>query len=145
MCQKVFSLDRDCPAVLFRGCNLALSPPADTPSHSLTILDCSLVTIGNRVLFGPNVSIFAATHETEVQSRREYIEYAREVTIGDDCWIGGHVVIMPGVTIGRGTTVAAGAVVTRDLPEFVVAMGVPARVVRSVGRVDPLPGDEVVG
>lgn len=110
---------------------------------SLTILDCSLVTIGNRVLFGPNVSIFAATHETEIQSRRDYIEYAQEVVIGDDCWIGGQVCIMPGVTIGRGTTVAAGAVVTRDIPEFSVAMGIPARVVKKVKPVDPLPGDDV--
>jgi acetyltransferase-like isoleucine patch superfamily enzyme len=64
------------------------------------ILDCGLVTIGNRVQFGPFVSIFAATHETEVQSRRDGIEYARPVVIGDDCWIGGNTTIMPGVTIG---------------------------------------------
>lgn len=103
---------------------------------SLVILDCALVTIGNRVMFGPFVSIFSATHETEVQSRRDYIEYARPVTIGDDCWIGGNVTIMPGVTIGKGSTVAAGSIVTRDIPEFSVAMGTPARVVK---KVTPLP------
>lgn len=83
---------------------------------SLVILDCSLVTIGKRVMFGPFVSIFAATHETEVQSRRDNVEYAREVTIGDDCWIGGHVTILPGVTIGEGCTIAAGSIVTKDIP-----------------------------
>lgn len=83
---------------------------------SLVILDCSLVTIGKRVMCGPFVSIFAATHETEVQSRRDNIEYAREVTIGDDCWIGGHVTILPGVTIGEGCTIAAGSIVTKDIP-----------------------------
>ncbi len=104
--------------------------------RSLVILDCAIVTIGNRVMFGPFVSIFAATHETEVQSRREGIEYARPVTIGDDCWVGGNVTIMPGVTIGKGCTIGAGSVVTRDVPDFSVAMGSPARVVK---RVTPVP------
>jgi acetyltransferase-like isoleucine patch superfamily enzyme len=89
-------------------------------------------------MFGPFVSIFAATHETEVQSRRDNVEYAREVTIGDDCWIGGHVTILPGVTIGQGCTVASNSVVTRDVPEWSVAMGVPARVVRKVKPVPPV-------
>ena len=88
-------------------------------------------------MFGPSVSIFAATHETEVQSRRDNIEYAREVRIGDDCWIGGQTIILPGVTIGEGCTVAAGAVVTRDVPPYSVAMGAPVRVVRKVERPGP--------
>ncbi|KAK9413936.1 putative Maltose/galactoside acetyltransferase domain-containing protein [Seiridium unicorne] len=102
----------------------------------LVILDCGLVTIGNRVLFGPFVSIFAATHETEVQSRRDGIEYAKPVSIGDDCWIGGNVTIMPGVTIGKGCTVGAGSVVTKNIPDFSVAIGSPARVVK---KVEPVP------
>lgn len=123
----------------------------------MVILDCSLVTIGKRgessipqhyllmtiangcpVMFGPFVSIFAATHETEVQSRRDNVEYAREVSIGDDCWIGGHVTILPGVTIGEGCTIAAGSIVTKDVPPFSVAMGQPARVVKKVTPVDPM-------
>lgn len=91
-----------------------------------------MVTIGARVMFGPSVSIFAATHETGVQSRRDLVEYARAVTIGDDCWIGGNVTIMPGVTIGKGCTVGSGSVVTRDIPEFSVAVGSPAKVVKKV-------------
>jgi acetyltransferase-like isoleucine patch superfamily enzyme len=118
-------------------------PRPDNITHSFfanfnfTVLDCGLVTIGNTVLLGPNVSIMNATHETEVQSRRENIEYAKKVVIGDDCWIGGHVVILPGVTIGQGCTIAAGAVVTKDIPAWSVAMGVPARIVK---KVTPLEG-----
>lgn len=99
-----------------------------------------MVKIGNRVLFGPFVSIFAATHETGVQSRRDGVEYAGPVTIGDDCWVGGNTTIMPGVTIGKGCTIAAGSIVTRDVPDFSVAMGAPARVVK---KVDPVPDIEV--
>jgi acetyltransferase-like isoleucine patch superfamily enzyme len=106
--------------------------------NSLLILDCSIVTIGNRVLFGPWVSIFSATHDTEVQSRRNFVEYAKPVTIGDDCWIGGNTTIMPGVAIGKGCTVGAGSVVTKDIPDFSVAIGAPARVVKTVEAVPDL-------
>jgi acetyltransferase-like isoleucine patch superfamily enzyme len=106
--------------------------------YSTTILDCGIVTIGDRVLFGPGVSIFAATHETDVASRRAGVEYAKEVTIGNDCWIGGHTVIMPGVTIGDGVTVGAGSVVTRDIESWSVAIGSPAIVVKKVERVEEL-------
>lgn len=92
-------------------------------------------------MFGPNVSIFAATHEAEVQSRRENIEYGRPVIIGDDCWIGGNVVILPGVTIGRGCTVGAMSVVTKSIPDFSVAIGQPAKVVKKVQPV-PLETDD---
>jgi len=107
-----------------------------TAGASLVILDCGMVKIGNRVLFGPFVSIFAATHETGVQSRRDGVEYASFVTIGDDCWIGGNVTIMPGVTIGKGCTIGAGSVVTKDIPDFSVAIGSPAKVVKTV---EPVP------
>lgn len=100
------------------------------------ILDCGIVRIGDRVMFGPFVSIFAATHETGVQSRRDGVEYAGQVTIGDDCWIGGNVTIMPGVTIGKGCTVGSGSIVTKSIPDFSVAIGNPARVVK---KVDPVP------
>jgi acetyltransferase-like isoleucine patch superfamily enzyme len=113
------------------GCNISIGARFYS-NFNLTILDCGLVTIGNTVMFGPNVSIMAATHETEVQSRRDNIEYAKPVVIGDDCWIGGHVVILPGVTIGQGCTIAAASVVTRDVPPWSVAMGTPARVVKKV-------------
>lgn len=118
------------------GCNVSVGDRFYA-NFNLTILDCGIVKIGKTVMFGPNVSIMAATHETEVQSRRENIEYAKPVVIGDDCWIGGHVVILPGVTIGQGCTIAAGAVVTKDIPAWSVAMGMPARVVKKVTPVEP--------
>lgn len=89
-------------------------------------------------MFGPFVSIYAAAHETEIQSRRDYIEFAREVTIGDDCWIGGNVIILPGVTIGKGCTIGAGSVVTKNIPDYSVAIGSPAKVVK---KVKPIDGD----
>jgi acetyltransferase-like isoleucine patch superfamily enzyme len=102
----------------------------------MMLLDDGLITIGDRVMFGPSVSIFAATHETEVQSRRDNIEFARAVTIGNDCWVGGNVVILPGVVIGNGCTIGAGSVVTKSIPAYSVAIGSPAKVVKTV---TPLP------
>lgn len=124
------------------GCNISLGKRFYA-NFNLTILDCSLVTIGNRCMFGPNVSIFAATHEAEVQSRRDNVEYGRPVVIGDDCWIGGNVVILPGVTIGRGCTIGAMSVVSRDIPDFSVAMGQPARVLKKVQPIEPEGEDDV--
>jgi acetyltransferase-like isoleucine patch superfamily enzyme len=80
-----------------------------------------------------------------VQSRRDNVEYGRPVVIGDDCWIGGNVVILPGVTIGRGVTVGAMSVVTKDVPDFCVVMGAPAKVVKRVQQIGPAEGDVVVG
>ncbi|KAF4987802.1 hypothetical protein FDECE_15295 [Fusarium decemcellulare] len=105
-------------------------------NFNLTILDSAIVTIGDRVMVGPNVMISTATHEIEVASRRDNIEYASPVTIGDDCWIGGGVIILPGVTIGDGCTIGAGSVVTRDIPAWSVAIGSPARVVKKVEQLD---------
>ncbi|KAM4065848.1 maltose acetyltransferase domain-containing protein [Hirsutella rhossiliensis] len=119
------------------GCNITIGESFYS-NFNLVILDCGMVKIGHRVMFGPFVSIFAATHETDVQSRRDIIEYAGNVTIGDDCWIGGNTTIMPGVTIGKGCTIGAGSVVTRSIPDFSVAIGSPAKVVKSVERVPDL-------
>jgi len=119
------------PFIVDYGCNISVGKRFYA-NFNLTILDCGIVTIGDRVMFGPNVSIYAATHETEVQSRRDNVEYAKPVVIGDDCWVGGHAVILPGVTIGKGCTIGAESLVTRDIPDWSVAMGTPARVVRKV-------------
>ncbi|KAN0102571.1 galactoside O-acetyltransferase [Hyaloscypha variabilis] len=125
----------DPPFRIDYGCNISIGTDVYA-NFNFTVLDCGIVQIGDRVLFGPGVSIFAATHETEIQSRRDGVEYAREVTIGNDCWIGGNTVIMPGITIGNGCTIGAGSVVTRDIPPFSVAMGSPARVVK---KIQPVP------
>ncbi|OKL56439.1 hypothetical protein UA08_08159 [Talaromyces atroroseus] len=117
------------------GCNIIIGDRFYA-NFNMVILDCAIVTIGDRVKFGPNVSVFAATHPVEVQERRDAPDYSNEVTIGNDCWIGGHSVIMPGVTIGDGVTVGANSVVTRDIPSFSVAVGSPARVIKKVKPVD---------
>lgn len=128
------------PFAIDYGCNISLGKRFYA-NFDLTILDCGIVTIGDRVMFGPKVSIFAATHEVEVQSRRDDIEYAKPVTIGNDCWIGGHVVILPGVMIGDGCTIAAGSIMTKDIPSWSVAMGSPAKVVKKVSPVPPMEED----
>lgn len=104
--------------------------------YSFTALDTALITIGDRVQFGPNVSIYTATHSTSILSRRKFVEFGLPVSIGDDCWIGGNVVILPGVTIGEGCTIGAGSVVTRDVENLSVAVGSPARVVKRVQSVE---------
>ncbi|GFN20914.1 hypothetical protein AtubIFM55763_002562 [Aspergillus tubingensis] len=123
------------PLMVDYGCNIKIGD-GFYANFNTTILDCSLIIIGDRVAFGPNVSILAATHETSVESRRNGVEFAKEVVIGDDCWIGARVSILAGVHIGKGCTIGAGAVVTKHVPPFSVAVGSPARVVKQVEPVD---------
>jgi maltose O-acetyltransferase len=94
------------------------------------ILDASRVDIGDRVLFGPSVQIYAATHPLEVQTRRRGLELAKPVWIGPDVWVGGGAILLAGVRIGAASVIGAGSVVTRDIPEQVLAVGNPCRVVR---------------
>lgn len=88
------------------------------------------------MFFGTGVSLITATHETSLQSRRDNVEYAEPITIGDDCWLGSNATILPGVTVGKGCTVGAGALVTKDIPPYCVVMGVPARIVKHVDPID---------
>jgi maltose O-acetyltransferase len=101
-------------------------------NFGLVALDPAPITIGDDVQIGPNVQLLTATHPLEPQPRRDKWEAARPVTIGDNVWLGGGVIVLPGVTIGENTVVGAGAVVTRDLPANVVAAGNPARIIRSL-------------
>ncbi|MCY1004188.1 sugar O-acetyltransferase [Nannocystis pusilla] len=94
------------------------------------ILDCAPVTIGENVLCGPGVHIYAATHPLDPEIRITGLETAKPVRIGDRVWLGGGVIVCPGVTIGDDTTIAAGSVVTRDVPAGVLAGGNPCRVIR---------------
>jgi maltose O-acetyltransferase len=95
-------------------------------------LDVGRITIGDHVQFGPNVQLLTATHPLDPDRRRDGWEGSAPITIGDNVWFGGGVIVLPGVTIGADTVVGAGAVVTRDLPAGVLALGNPARVVRSL-------------
>jgi maltose O-acetyltransferase len=99
-------------------------------NFGLVVLDVARVTIGDDVQMGPNVQLLTATHPLEPGPRRDRWESARPITVGDNAWLGGGVIVGPGVTIGANTVVGAGAVVTRDLPPDVLAVGVPARVIR---------------
>lgn len=96
------------------------------------ILDVGRVTIGADVQIGPNVQLLTPTHPLEPELRRSGAEAAEPISIGDNVWLGGGVIVCPGVTIGRDTVVGAGAVVTRDLPPGVLAVGNPARVIRQL-------------
>ncbi|MGY1731662.1 sugar O-acetyltransferase [Geodermatophilus sp. SYSU D01045] len=100
----------------------------------LVALDVAAITIGDDVQIGPNVQLLTPTHPVEPGPRRDKWEAARPITVGDNVWLGGGVVVLPGVTIGADTVVGAGSVVTRDLPAGVVAVGNPARVVRELDR-----------
>jgi maltose O-acetyltransferase len=99
-------------------------------NFGLVVLDVARVTIGEDVQIGPNVQLLTATHPLEPGPRRDKWEAAQPIVIGDNVWLGGGVIVCPGVTIGDNTVVGAGSVVTRDLPPDVVAVGSPARVVR---------------
>ncbi|GAB2502238.1 sugar O-acetyltransferase [Promicromonospora xylanilytica] len=99
----------------------------------LTALDVAPVTIGADCQIGPHVQLLTPTHPVEPQPRRDKREAALPITIGDNVWLGGGVIVCPGVTIGDDSVIGAGAVVTRDIPAGVVAVGNPARVVREIG------------
>ncbi|WP_250036442.1 sugar O-acetyltransferase [Paractinoplanes maris] len=101
-------------------------------NFGLMALDVAEIRIGQDVLMGPNVQLLTPTHPIDPGPRRAKWESARPITIGDNVWIGGMAVICPGVTIGDNSVIGAGAVVTRDIPADVVAVGNPARVIRSV-------------
>ena len=99
-------------------------------NFNCTILDAAEVKIGNGVLLGPNVHLYSATHPTDSALRAEGLEYAKPIHIEDNVWVGGSVVICPGVTVGARTVIGAGSVVTKSLPPDVVAAGNPCRVIK---------------
>lgn len=101
-------------------------------NYGLTILDVGKVTIGDNVLIAPNVSIYTAGHPIHPQSRNSGYEYGIPITIGNNVWIGGNVVILPGVTIGDNAVIGAGSVVTKDIPSNMIAMGNPCKIIREI-------------
>ncbi|WP_026958389.1 MULTISPECIES: sugar O-acetyltransferase [Aliagarivorans] len=100
-------------------------------NHGCIILDCAEVKIGDDVLLAPGVQISTATHPLNARERTEGWEYAKAITIGDRVWIGMGAQILPGVTIGDDAVIAAGAVVSRDVPAGMVVGGVPAKVIKA--------------
>lgn len=101
-------------------------------NFGLVALDVASITIGDDVQIGSNVQLLTPTHPVDPDLRRAKWEAAKPITIGDNVWLGSGAIVLAGVTIGPNTVVGAGAVVTRDLPANVVAVGNPARVVRTI-------------
>lgn len=105
-------------------------------NYNLTILDCAKVTIGNNVFIAPNVSLFTAGHPIHFEPRNQEFEHALPITIGNNVWIGGNVVINPGITIGDNSVIGAGSIVTRNIPDNVIAFGNPCRIIRNITEDD---------
>lgn len=101
-------------------------------NFGLVCLDVARITIGDDVQIGPNVQLLTATHPIHPGPRRDKWESAQPISIGDNVWLGGGALVLPGVSVGADSIVGAGAVVTRDVPPGVVAIGNPARVVRAL-------------
>lgn len=101
-------------------------------NYNVTILDVNEVHIGNNVMIGPNTLISTVGHPISPKGRRNHIGVTKPVSIGDDVWIGGNVTILQGVTIGNNVVIGAGAVVTEDIPNNSLAVGVPAKVIKGI-------------
>ncbi len=110
-----------------------------------TFVDCNKIIIGNNVLIASNVQLYTSTHPVDLSERLvpgwtpesgEYFcrTYALPITIGNGCWIGGGVIILPGVSIGNGSVIGAGSVVTKDIPDNSLAVGNPCRVIREINQ-----------
>ena len=116
-------------------------------NFNFTCLDCCPIKIGSNVFMGPNVSLLTPVHPLRYQDRNIYErkdgvntdkEYAKPITIGDNCWIAGNVTVCGGVTIGNGSVIGAGSVVTHNIPDGVFAAGVPCKVIRKITEADSL-------
>lgn len=105
-------------------------------NYNCTIIDVAKVKIGDNCQLAPNVAIYTAGHPIHPVSRNSGYEYGVEVTIGDNVWIGGNTVVVPGVHIGSNSVIGAGSVVTKDIPEWVIAAGNPCRVLKEITEED---------
>ena len=105
-------------------------------NFNLTLVDDTHIYVGDNVMLAPNVTIATASHPISPALREKALQYNLPVHIGDNCWLGAGVIVLPGVTIGENTVVGAGSVVTKNLPANVVAVGNPARVLRQINEHD---------
>ncbi|RGZ00879.1 sugar O-acetyltransferase [Clostridium sp. AM58-1XD] len=105
-------------------------------NYNCVILDAAKITFGSNVFIAPNCGFYAAGHPLDAEQRNQGLEIARPITIGNNVWIGGNVVVVPGVTIGDDTVIGAGSVVTKDIPSGVIAAGSPCRVIRKITEED---------
>lgn len=105
-------------------------------NHNFVVLDGANVHIGDNVFIAPNVGLHTAGHPIDAERRIQGLEYAIQITIGDNVWIGAGVSVIAGVSIGKGSVIAAGSVVIRDIPESVVAAGNQCKVIRKITKSD---------
>lgn len=101
-------------------------------NYNCVFLDCGKINIGDQVFIGPNVQIYAVNHPLDPVKRATCLEIGQDVTIGNNVWIGGGAIICPGVTIGYGAVIGAGSVVTKDIPALTLAVGNPAKVIKTI-------------
>ncbi len=101
-------------------------------NHNLTILDCNKVTFGDNVFIGPNCAFYTALHPLDAKTRNEGLETAKPITIGNNVWFGGSIVVLPNVTIGDNSVIGAGSVVKKDIPANSLAVGNPCKVLRTI-------------
>ena len=105
-------------------------------NHNCVILDGAKVKFGDNVFVAPNCGFYTAGHPINFQRRNAGLEYAYPITVGDNVWFGGGVQVMPGVTIGSNVVIGSGSVVTKDIPDNVVAAGNPCKVIRAITAED---------
>jgi Acetyltransferase (isoleucine patch superfamily) len=105
-------------------------------NFNLTLVDDTHIYIGDYTMIGPNVTIASAGHPLLPELRQQGYQYNFSVRVGNNCWIGAGVIIVPGITIGENVVIGAGSIVTRDLPSNVIAVGNPCRVIREIGEKD---------
>jgi maltose O-acetyltransferase len=103
-------------------------------NHNLTILDGAKVKFGNKVFIGPNCSFYTAGHPIDAKQRNAGLEYTHPITVGDNVWFGGNVVVLPGVSIGNNSIIGAGSVVTKDIPDHVITVGNPCKVIKNIAE-----------
>lgn len=146
--EKRTALLRDMFAELGEGCYI--EPPLHSnwgghhvhfgnrvyANFNLTLVDDTHIYVGDGTMFGPNVTLATAGHPILPELRERALQYNMPIHIGQNCWLGAGVVVLPGVTIGDNTVIGAGSIVTRDIPANVVAVGNPCRVLRPIGEKD---------
>jgi maltose O-acetyltransferase len=113
------------------GCNISVGDNFYA-NFDCIILDVNRVKIGNNVWFGPRVCVYTAAHPIDAKTRNSMLEFGKAITICNDVWIGGNVVINPGITIGNNVVIGSGSVITKDIPDNVVAAGNPCKVLRRI-------------
>lgn len=107
-------------------------------NHNAYLMDCAPIKIGSHCFIGPNCGMYTAIHPFLANERNKGLEKARPITVGDNVWIGADVTILPGVTIGANSVIGAKSVVTKDIPNNVIALGNPCRVLREITKQDSI-------